>query len=86
MSGIHRVLPDYQDQVNQYEEARYKLCCDDQQHRSVLRDRQTIGDVNGSGITQGLERFLRRRGKTLEMMSKQERLSNNKYNPLSRLL
>ena len=71
MSGVHRVMPDYQDQVNQYEQARYKLCCDDdQQYRPVLRDRQTIEDIDGLGMAQGLERFIRRRGKTLEMMSR----------------
>ena len=67
------------------EDHRYRLCMDDRVSPDI-RDQQTIEDIERLQITVGLERFLRRRGKTLEMMSKQERLSNNKYNPLSRLL
>jgi len=67
------------------EDSRYRLCMDDRVSPDI-RDQQTIEDIERLQITVGLERFLRRRGKTLEMMSKQERLSNNKYNPLSRLL
>ena len=51
------------------EDHRYRLCMDDRVSPDI-RDQQTIEDIDGLGMAQGLERFLRRRGKTLEMMSR----------------
>ena len=51
------------------EDSRYRLCMYDRVSPDI-RDQQTIEDIDGLGMAQGLERFLRRRGKTLEMMSR----------------
>jgi hypothetical protein len=67
MPGVHHPLPDYQRQVHQLEEARYRLCMDDDGCMQRC-DRQTIEDVQGVRVRTGLERFLSRARKFNKMI------------------